>query len=50
MICGPNWGIAQGGYYVPQSLNMNCNVVNTNDPTCLGGARVNVCLTYQCEL
>lgn len=50
MICGPNWGIAQGGYYVPQSLNMSCNVVNTNDPNCSGGARVNVCLTYQCEL
>lgn len=49
MICGPNWGIAQGGWYVPNTLNMTCNVSNTNDPTCLGGARVDVCLTYQCE-
>jgi hypothetical protein len=49
MICGPNWGVAQGGWYVPNTLNMTCNVASTSDPTCLGDARVDVCLTYQCE-
>lgn len=48
-ICGPNWGVAQGGFYVPGSLNMTCNVVQASDPTCSGNARVDVCLTYQCE-
>jgi hypothetical protein len=49
-ICGPNWGAAAGGFYVPGTLVMSpCSVVNASDPTCLGNPRVNMCLTYTCQ-
>ena len=47
-ICGPNWGVAMGGQYVPNTLNMTCNILS-NSEACLGGDRVEVCLTYKCE-
>lgn len=53
-ICGPNWGIAQGGYYSSGSLNMTCSVSSTSDMTCADvngnpGSRIDVCLEYTCK-
>jgi hypothetical protein len=49
LLCGVNWGVNMGGWYVPGTLATTCNVTAWNDwAQCMGDARVEICMEFQC--